>query len=68
MTKKDKLEYDLYNSIQTISAIHCSKCKKQKDYPNSDGWDAVEAAINDGWYATENNTYCPDCNKKRLKK
>jgi len=58
----------LYDAVETVSTITCSKCNKSESFFNCDGWDAAEAASGDGWYATENNVYCKSCNEKRLKK
>lgn len=67
MDKKEKLKDRIYNAIETISTITCSKCRKTSNYYGADGWDAVEPAIREGWYATELNVYCPTCQSKRKK-
>jgi predicted nucleic-acid-binding Zn-ribbon protein len=66
-SKEEKLEMNLYNGIKTFSTITCSKCGKHEDYFGCDGYEAVEPALRNGWYATENNVYCPKCNSKRRK-
>ncbi len=64
MTKLERLEDNLYNSCETITTIICSNCKTVEDYPNCDGYEAVEVMIRDGWYATASKVLCPKCNNK----
>ena len=65
--KLDKLKDNIYNQIETFHHIHCSKCAKETYIAYGDEWDAVNDFIIEGWYATDNNCYCPECNKKRNK-
>lgn len=65
---KEILEDRLYNAVETISSIQCTKCKKVDQFYQEDDWQVVSSAMNKGWYATENYVYCPDCQFKRKKK
>lgn len=65
--KLEKLFDKLIDFIETESSIRCTKCRKIDNIMFCDQYDAVEPLIKDGWYATENNCYCPECNKKRKK-
>ncbi len=60
-----KLKYNIGNNIQTFHHIYCNKCKKEKYINGGDEYDAVDHFITKGWYATENNCYCPECQIKR---
>lgn len=68
MNKKDKALDRLYNSVHSFCSIYCSKCKKVEECLYGDEFDAANKFYNKGWYATENNIYCPECNNKRKKK
>ncbi len=65
--QRENLELRMVDAIETVSTIQCTKCFKMESYHMCDSYDAIEPAINDGWYATELNVYCPTCNKKRKK-
>lgn len=56
-----------FNNIETFHHIRCTKCKKEDYIMGGDEWDAAELFIKEGWYPTENNCYCPDCQNKRKK-
>jgi hypothetical protein len=63
-----KLESNMLDALEVFTTITCTKCRKHKDYHWMDSYEALEPAIEDGWYATADNVYCPDCNKKRTRK
>lgn len=65
MTKKDKIECNILEAI--VSTIVCTKCEKEES-GFLDTFEMVDCLISEGWYATEKNVWCPECNKKRLKK
>lgn len=62
---EEKLENNLYNNIETFHHIKCTKCKKEVYEVGGDDWQVVETFFKQGWYATENNCYCPECQIKR---
>lgn len=67
MAKKSKyLPEQLYDSIETISEIKCTKCRKSDFIPGDEAL-ACSDFFDRGWIATPNNTYCPSCAKKYLK-
>ena len=68
MIKKDKILDKLYNSIHSFYSIYCFKCQKEEQCFYGDEFTAADNFYNKGWYATENNIYCPECNNKRKKK
>lgn len=64
--KEQKLEENVLNCIHTTSRIECTRCDATGICGANDD-EAVDVFIRDGWYATENNVYCPTCNEKRKK-
>jgi len=67
MTKEEKVQANMYEAMEVCCTINCSKCDTHKDYHGVDDYDAAEIAIGEGWYATDRNVYCKNCNEKRLK-
>lgn len=69
MDKEEKLYNNVYGATEQSCTITCSKCGKiDITYHADDTHGVVSSLIDDGWYATEKNTWCPKCNKKRIKK
>lgn len=68
MNRKDKTIINLSESIETINTITCIKCDKESSIRFCDSLEAAEIFYEEGWYATENNIYCSECNNKRKKK
>lgn len=66
MAKGYKAE-DLLDSIVTEQEITCSICKKSEREYNIDDYDFADTIFEDGWRATPNYVYCPDCASKKLK-
>jgi hypothetical protein len=64
--KDEKLIENLYNFTYTRSQISCTLCSCTGICAGNDDA-AVEVFKKDGWYATDNNAYCPSCNEKRKK-
>ena len=62
-----KLESRIFDNIEIECKIFCTKCTKISTLHGIDNFEAIEIFIEDGWYATEKNTYCSECNKKRNK-
>jgi len=62
--KEDKIKANIAMAVETFSSIMCSKCPKSETIAG-DEYDAGEQFFKKGWHATEQNVYCPSCNKKR---
>lgn len=60
----------LWDWTETIIKIVCTKCgrvhEERLDDTDEDAF--YELRERDGWYATDKNCYCPECNKKRVEK
>lgn len=66
--KKSKYTYEqLYDHCLETVEFECSKCSEHKIVYQADGFSASEDLFNEGWRATANNCYCPDCANKHLK-
>ena len=61
---KEKVVFHLYDNIETVNTIICSKCGTQEVEFNIDVFEAADSFYEKGWYATSNNIYCPRCRKK----
>lgn len=66
MAKNKYLPEQLFDSIDTISEIHCTKCR-EKEVQYGDDSITCDDFFDKGWRATPNHTYCPTCAKKYLK-
>lgn len=64
MPKKEYEAYDLEPFIEISADINCSNCKKSDSCWQNPGEDYF---FNEGWRATRDNCYCPECAKKKLK-
>jgi hypothetical protein len=60
-----KLESNLLDAMEVCTTITCSKCRKHTDYHGVNEFDVLDTVIEDGWYATDANVYCPKCEKDR---
>jgi hypothetical protein len=58
--KREENINNLFDSTVEVASIECTKCDKVET-----GFTlACNLLYNDGWRATRNNVYCPDCAKK----
>ena len=65
--KKDKILSALYDKLDVEISISCSKCHLSDNVFGQDENQASESFYDNGWRATDINTYCPACAKKYLK-
>lgn len=63
MNKEKQLEI-LNDFVMTITTIQCDKCSEE----SVSEFDDTEGFYTNGWRATENTCYCPNCAKKYIKK
>ena len=66
MDKKKEKDL-LYENIETTCDIYCSNCNEADSAHHIDEFGSAEYFQDKGWRATEYNTYCPKCAKKKLK-
>ena len=65
--EKKNPEMQLMDSVHLTAEICCSKCDKEDSSDCNDDLEAMQGFYEEGWRATERNTYCPKCAKKYLK-
>jgi hypothetical protein len=58
----------LLDYVITVCDITCTKCDYFSSLSMVDDYSAAERFSDDGWHATDNHVYCPQCAKKYLKK
>jgi hypothetical protein len=49
MNKKQKLEVNLFQSIEQVCSIKCSKCNNTDNYFGADAYDILDELIMQGW-------------------
>lgn len=59
----DKSLLKIYETIETMSTLTCSKCNAETSF-QMDADDAAELFHQKGWRATDKNVYCPQCAEK----
>ncbi len=65
---KEKIQIDrISENMHLFSYIDCSKCGKNDQRVAIDEIDSAKGLLKNGWRATKNHIYCPDCAKKHLK-
>lgn len=66
---KERAEINLAQHLNVIASISCTKCgASDSDYCEDPYNDYIDYLVEEKWYATDKNVYCPKCNKKRIKK
>lgn len=59
---------ELYNYVNIICSIDCTKCGRTETANDIDEYYFIEYLDEQGWRITVKNCYCPKCVKKYLKK
>jgi len=62
-TQQDKIIPFLNSEVY----VECTKCNSAAGFFQLDDYDAADELVKLGWYATENNIFCPKCQKNRKK-
>ena len=62
-TKQEKAEFKIYEKLESVHSLTCSKCGMREVYERGDDLDAASWFYKQGWYATEKKLYCYNCKK-----
>jgi DNA-directed RNA polymerase subunit RPC12/RpoP len=65
---KETLADKILPFLDTHVDATCTKCKNSTTLHQTDEYWACDELLKRGWYATQDNLYCPKCQKARLKK